>query len=159
MSADVGEVKDGKGEAGEAVHVQLVGGKSGGCAEGVVVRALDAWRLNIPVSLLFVADHGEHKSHGVVDTLDTAVGTRVVGAGGNLIETEAVVECKGNFGAKLESVYGKQSYRACPERDISVNKDVGRAKGGELGPCSGVHVGVAAEVVRKKEDVGVASRH
>ena len=41
MFADVREVKDGKGEPGEAAHVHLVGGKSGGCADGVVVRALD----------------------------------------------------------------------------------------------------------------------
>ena len=79
--------------------MHLVRGKSGGCADGVVVRALDVWRLNIPVSLLFVADHGEHKGHGVVDTLDTAVGTRVVG-----IDAEAVVEGEGKFRAKLESV-------------------------------------------------------
>ena len=107
MSADVGEVKDVKGEAGEMIHVHFVGGKSDGCAEGVVVRALNVWELNVPVSLLFVADHGEHEGHGVVDTFDTAVGARVVGAGGNLVGAEAVVEGEGKFGAKPESVVGK----------------------------------------------------
>ena len=107
MSADVGEVKDGKGEEGEAAHVHLVGGKSGGCADGVVVRALDVWELNIPISFLFVANHGEHKGHGVADTLDIAVGARVLGTGGNLIDAEAVVEGEGKFGEKLESVVGK----------------------------------------------------
>ena len=58
MSADVAEVKDGKGEAGEATHVHFVGGKSGGCANGVFVRTLDVREFNNPVSLLFVADHG-----------------------------------------------------------------------------------------------------
>ena len=43
----------------------------------------------------------------MVDTLDTAVGARVVGAGGNLINAEAVVEDEGKFGAELESVVGK----------------------------------------------------
>ena len=158
MSADVGEVEDGKGAAGEAAYLHLVGGRSGGCADGGVVRSLGVWELNTPVSLLFVADHGEHKGHVVVDTLDTAVGARVVGTGGNLIDAEALVEGEGTFGAKLESVIGKQTYGASPERHISVNKDVGRAGGGELGLCSGVRVGTAAAVVRKKEDVGVASK-
>ena len=107
MSADVGEAEDCKGEAGGAAHVHLVGGKSGGCADGVVARALDLWELNIPGSLLFVADHGEHKGQGVVDTLDTAVGALVVGSGGNLIDAEAVVEGEGKFGANLESIRGK----------------------------------------------------
>ena len=47
---------------------------------------------------------------------------------------------------------------ASPERDISIDKDVVRAGGGEMSLCSGVHVGAAAEAVRKKEDVGVALR-
>ena len=99
--------KDGKREAGEAAHVNLVEVKSGGYADGVVVRALDVWESNIPVSLLFVADHGGHKGHDVADTLDTAVGARVVGTGGSLIDAEAAVEGEGTFGAQLESVVGK----------------------------------------------------
>ena len=47
---------------------------------------------------------------------------------------------------------------ASPERDISVDKDVGRAGGGEVSLRSGVHVGAAAEMVRKKEDAGVAPK-
>ena len=92
MSADVGKVKYGKGEAREAFHVRLVGGRSGGCADGVVVRALDVWVLNIPVSLSFVTDYGEQKAHYVVDKLDTTVGARVVGTGDNLVDAEAIVE-------------------------------------------------------------------
>ena len=57
--------------------------------------------------MLFVADHGEHMGHGVVDTLDTAVGERVVGTGGSLIDAEAVVEGEGKFGANLETVVEK----------------------------------------------------
>ena len=81
-------------------------GKSGGCADGVVVRALDVWELNIPVGSSFVADHGEHEGHGVVAALDTAVGAWMVGLGGNHIDTEAVVEDEGKFRAKLESIVG-----------------------------------------------------
>ena len=97
MSADVVEVKNGKGDTEEAAHVYFVGSKSSGCADGVVVRALDVWELNIPVSSSFVADHGEHEGHGVVDALDTAVGARMVGTGGNRIDVEAVVEDEGKF--------------------------------------------------------------
>ena len=100
MSADVGEVKDGKGEAGEAAHVHFVGGNSGGCTDGVVVRALDMWELDIAVSLMFVVRHGEHEGHGVVDMLATAVGAQVAGARGNLIDAEAVQEGEGNVWRK-----------------------------------------------------------
>ena len=41
-------------------------------------------------------------------------------------------------------------YRSSPERDILVDKDVGRAGGGELSPRSGVHDSAAAETVRNK---------
>ena len=95
------------------------------------------------VSLLFVADHNEHKSYVVVDTLDIDVGTRVVGAGENRIGTEAVVEGEGRFGETPGSIVGKKSDGASPKRHISVNKDVGRAGGGELSLCGGVHVGTA----------------
>ena len=78
MSADVGEVKYGKGETGETIYVHFVRSKSGGCPDGVVVRALDVWELNIPVSWMFVAHHGVHEIRGAADTLDTAVGARVV---------------------------------------------------------------------------------
>ena len=114
--------------------------------------------MNIPVSSLFVADHGEHKGHSVIGTLDAAVGARLVGAGGNLINAEAVVEGEGKFGEKLESVVGKKSDESSPERDISIDKDVGRVRRGEWSLCSDVHVGAAAEMVRKKEAVGVAPR-
>ena len=149
FSADVGEVEGGKGEAWETTHVH-VGGKSGGRADGVVVCALDVWELNISVCLLFFTEHGEHVDHGVVDVddaLDTAVRKRVVGAGGNFIDAEAVVDGEGKFGVKLESVLGKESDGASPERNVSVDKDVCRAGGGELSLCRGVHVGAAAETV------------
>ena len=64
--------------------------KSDGYAYGAVVRVVGVWQLNIPVRLLFVADHCEHEGYGVADALDTAVGARVVGAGGSLIDAEEV---------------------------------------------------------------------
>ena len=88
--------------------------KSGGCAEGVAVRVLGVWELISPVRLLFVADHGEHEGYGAVDAPDTAVVARVVGAGGNLIDAEAVVEGEGKFGAKPESVCRRVGIRGIP---------------------------------------------
>ena len=44
------------------------------------------------------------------------------------------------------------------ERDVSVDKNVSLAGGGELSLCSIVHIGAAAETVGKKEDVGVDPR-
>ena len=43
----------------------------------------------------------------MVDTLDTAVGARVVGTGGNLIDAAAVVDGEGKLGENVESVVGK----------------------------------------------------
>ena len=64
--------------------------KSDGYADGAVVHVVGVWQLNIPARLLFVADHGEHEGYGVADALDTAVGARVVGVGGSLIDAEEV---------------------------------------------------------------------
>ena len=83
-----------------------------------------------------------------------AVGARVVGTGGNLISADVVIEGEGLFGANLMCVVGKRSYGPSPERNISVNMYVSRAKGGELGLCSGVSP--AADAVCKTEDVGAA---
>ena len=43
----------------------------------------------------------------MVDTLSTTVDARVVGAGGNIVDAEAVVEGEGKFGAEPASVVGK----------------------------------------------------
>ena len=107
MSAVVGDVKYGEVEAGDAAHVHLVGGKSSACADGVGSRALDVLELNIPGISLFVADYVEDKGHGVVDTLDTVVGARMVGSGGNLTDTEVIAVGEGSFGANLEAVFAK----------------------------------------------------
>lgn len=40
MSADVGDVEDGEGQSGKAVHVYFVEGESCSCVGGVVACAL-----------------------------------------------------------------------------------------------------------------------
>ena len=62
--------------------------------------------MNILVSLIFVASHGERMGRGVVDTLDTVVCAPVIGTDGNIVDAEAVEEGKRTFGANLESVVG-----------------------------------------------------
>ena len=94
----------------------------------------------------------------MVDAFNTAVGARVVGACGDFVDTEAVVEREREFGTNLKRLVGKESDGKSPERDVSVDEDVGRAGSGELGLCSGVHVGTAAETVGEQEGVGVAPR-
>lgn len=88
VHADVGWVEDGEGESRKAAHVYFVEGKPGGGADGVVVGALDVQQVYVPVCLLSVADHGEYLSHDVVNVLDSAVGARVVGARGDLVDAE-----------------------------------------------------------------------
>ena len=89
-------------------------GNSGGCSDGVVVRALDVWEWSILVTLWFVAHDGENEGHDVVGALGSAVCARLVGAGGSRIDFEAVVESEGKFRAKLESVVGKTSEGGSP---------------------------------------------
>ena len=48
--------------------------------------------------MFFVADHGEHEGHRVIDAFDTAVGAGMVGACGNFVDVEALIESAGEFG-------------------------------------------------------------
>ena len=49
--------------------------------------------------MFFVADHGEHEGHRVIDAFDTAVGAGVIGACGDFDDAEALIESAGKFGA------------------------------------------------------------
>ena len=54
----------------------------------------------------------------MIDTLDTAVGAGMVGACGNFVDAEVLVEGAGEFGAELKSVLGKTGNRGSLERDV-----------------------------------------
>ena len=43
-----------------------------------------------------------------------------IGALGNFVDTEALVERAGEFGADLKVIIGKKRNRASPERDVAV---------------------------------------
>ena len=57
----------------------------------------------------------------MIDTLDTAVGAGMVGACGNFVDAEVLVEGAGEFGAELKSVLGKTGNRGSLERDVPVS--------------------------------------
>ena len=58
MGTTVRSIKDGEGEAREASDVDFIRGKAGSGADGVVIGVFDVWKMDVPVVLMFVADHG-----------------------------------------------------------------------------------------------------
>ena len=151
VSANVGEIEDGGGKAREAADVYFVGGEPRRGVDGVVVCALHVWELLVPADLLFVDHHGKNQGHRMIEVLHAAIG-----AGGHLVNAEALVEGAGKFRAKLKSIVGKECNGASPERYVAVDEDIGGAWCGELGLGCGVHVGTAAEAISEEEDVDVA---
>ena len=59
--------------------MHLIGGQPGGGTDGSVASKFHVWQMNIPVILLFIDDHSEHLSHGVIHALDAAVAVRMMG--------------------------------------------------------------------------------
>ena len=51
-------IRDGEGEAREASDVDFIGGKARGGANGVVIGVFDVGKMDVPVVLVFVTDHG-----------------------------------------------------------------------------------------------------
>ena len=58
METTVRAIKDGEGEAREASDVDFFRGKARSGADGVVIGVFDVVKMNVPVVLMFVADHG-----------------------------------------------------------------------------------------------------
>ena len=58
MGTTVRSIKDGEGEAQKASNVDFIGGKARGSANGVVIGVFDVGKVDVPVVLVFVADHG-----------------------------------------------------------------------------------------------------
>ena len=58
MGTTVRSFEDGEGKAREASDVDFIGGKARGGANGVVIGVLDVGKVDIPVVLVFVTDHG-----------------------------------------------------------------------------------------------------
>ena len=58
MGTTVRSIKDGEGKAREASDVDFIGGKAHGGANGVVIGVFDVGKMDVPVVLVFVTDHG-----------------------------------------------------------------------------------------------------
>ena len=58
MDTTVRSFKDGEGKAREASNVDFIGGKARGGANGVVIGVFDVGKMDVPVVLVFVTDHG-----------------------------------------------------------------------------------------------------
>ena len=56
--ATVRSIKDGEGKARKASDVDFIGGKSRGGANGVVISVFNVGKMDVPVVLVFVTDHG-----------------------------------------------------------------------------------------------------
>ena len=68
--------------------MNFVRGEARGRADRVVVCVLDMREVDVPVVLMFVAYHGKHLCHCVVDAFDAAVAARMVGAGREFADAE-----------------------------------------------------------------------
>ena len=100
----------------------VVGGHPGRRADGVVVGVFGVRKMQVPIVLQFVSDHGEHQGHGVVDAFDAAVGAGMVGTPGDFVDAEALIEGAREFGAELKAVVGKESNGASPQRDVAIDQ-------------------------------------
>ena len=58
MDTTVRPFKDGEGKAREASDVDFIRGKARGGADGVVIGVFDMGKMDVPVVLVFVTDHG-----------------------------------------------------------------------------------------------------
>ena len=58
MGTTVRSFKDGERKAREASDMDFIGGKTRGGANGVIIGVLDVGKVDVPVVLVFVTDHG-----------------------------------------------------------------------------------------------------
>ena len=58
MATPVRSVEDGEREAREASDMDFIGGEARGGANGVVIGVFDVGKVDVPVVLVFVTDHG-----------------------------------------------------------------------------------------------------
>ena len=58
MATSVRSFEDGERKARETSDIDFIGGKTRGGANGVVIGVLDVGKVDVPVVLVFVTDHG-----------------------------------------------------------------------------------------------------
>lgn len=123
--------------------MHFLGSQAYGLADRVVVDELDVRKDDIPVVLSLIDGDRENLCQGVIDTCGAAVSLRVVRTGGDLVDAQECVDGGGEFGGKLKSIIGDESFRASPRSDVAVDED----DGGELGSSNSEDVSTVAETV------------
>ena len=58
MATPVRSVEDGEREAREASDMDFIGGEARGGANGVVIGVFDVGKVDVPIVLVFITDHG-----------------------------------------------------------------------------------------------------
>ena len=80
-----------KKEARGPAHGNLAGGQASGGVDKIVAGELHVRQLSIPIVLAFVDDHSQHLGHCVVNALHTVFTAWIVGAGGDLSNTQKLM--------------------------------------------------------------------
>lgn len=75
---------DRKRRGEDAVSVQ--------CCTSLGASVFDVGKVNVPVVLMFIADHGEGLRRNVVDSMGVDVFDRVIGARHELVDTQTLVD-------------------------------------------------------------------
>ena len=116
-------------DAGMVADVDLVGCKSRGRVDGVVVGRRHVRQPHVKICLFSVANHGERLGQHMVDPLNADVGAGVVSASVDHADANAVIGDGRQPVAKLLPTVGEECHRAPPERDILGEQNVGGAGG------------------------------
>lgn len=71
---------------------EFVGSKAGGGMDGAIVSGLDVRQEEMSVILTFVHRHMEHLGEGVVEALHSPISLGVVGASGELVDPQKLID-------------------------------------------------------------------
>lgn len=108
-------VKNGHGEARQAVHVHLIQGEPRGGVDSTVICELHLWKVHIPIVLLGVRSPpwpAFEPSCG--NTFHTAIAVRVVGACGEFSHAQALEDGNIKLGAEMEAVVRQNACGVAP---------------------------------------------
>ena len=95
-----------------------IGSKAGFCANGVVVGVFDVGKVDIPVVLVFVANHGWRFCNKVDDMFDATVAARMVGVCREVVNTEELVNSAVATWAQNWSLLSERRVDGHPQREM-----------------------------------------
>ena len=85
----------------------------------------------------------------MVDTFYASVAAGVVGARGELVNPEKLVNGGRESSTNLKAIIGQEGGRASPQRNEAAYQNVCGPFGGKFGRGNSEHVGTAAKAVRE----------